>query len=221
MEKIVIDSRVSLGNKVYVEFTQDQIKNEPMLFSCDLNHAIKLGGALTKAFLDNLDKEFLADPTFIIDSRVHMLMPGWWPCIPGYHHDDVLRTRDDGQPFYERIRDIGYALSRHAMIIIGDSSRTQFALGQEEFPIIPKGGIVYKEWHPLVERMVGDGRLISYMAEPDRVIYFDWQTWHQGTVATKNGWRFFARVTINTTRKPSNELRRQVQVYLERPMEGW
>lgn len=221
METIQINSCLELGNKIYEEFSQDQVKNEPMLFSCDLKHTKELGGPLTKAFLNNLDRDWLKDPTFIVDSRVHMLMPNWWPCIPGYHHDDVIRTREDNQPFYERIRDIAYAQPKHSMLIIGDASRTQFALGCQEFPIIPKGKIVYKEWHPLVDQMVKDGRLKDYWAEPSRIIYFDWQTWHQGTVATKNGWRFFIRASINTTRKPVNELRRQVQVYLEHPMNGW
>jgi len=53
------------------------------------------------------------------------------------------------------------------------------------------------------------------------LIYFNWQTWHQGIGAHKNGWRWFIRATINTGRKPTNELRRQVQTYLAAPMEGW
>jgi ribosomal protein L4 len=42
-----------------------------------------------------------------------------------------------------------------------------------------------------------------------------------GTRAVKNGWRLFIRASWNTDRKPTNEFRRQVQVYMENPMEGW
>jgi hypothetical protein len=55
----------------------------------------------------------------------------------------------------------------------------------------------------------------------DTVVFFDDRTWHQGTRAVKNGWRLFIRASWNTNRKATNEFRRQVQVYMENPMEGW
>lgn len=84
-------------------FTDNEVKNEPMLFSCDRDASIALGGPITKAFLDSLYPEFLNHPDFILDTRVHMLMPGWFPCIPGYHHDDVPRNNTNGQPNYDNV----------------------------------------------------------------------------------------------------------------------
>lgn len=75
------------------------VKNEPMLFSCDLDATRELGGPITRAWLDAILTDASIGP-YIIDTRVHMLMPGFWPCIPGWHHDDVPREREDGQPDY-------------------------------------------------------------------------------------------------------------------------
>jgi len=57
----------------------------------------------------------------------------------------------------------------------------------------------------------------------NRLVYFDCDTFHTGTKAVKNGWRWFGRVSRNTDRvnKITNEIRKQAQVYLEFPMEGW
>ena len=66
-------------------FTDEQIKNEPMLFNCDLKAAYDLGGPITQEFLDKV-MDFVDDEKVVIDTRVHMLMKGWFPCIPGFHH---------------------------------------------------------------------------------------------------------------------------------------
>jgi hypothetical protein len=41
--------------------------------------------------------------------------------------------------------------------------------------------------------------------------------------ANGNGWRFFIRASWSTDRVKNctNEIRRQVQVYMENPVEGW
>ena len=107
------------------------------------------------------------------------------------------------------------------MALIGDCCPTQFAVGKSEFPDVPLGELFYKVWHPMVVEKIKKGELESVSAPSNRLIFFDWETWHQGIPAIKNGWRWFIRASINTGRKPTNELRQQVQVYLERPMEGW
>ena len=98
----VFDSKFEVGDDfINRPYSDDEVKNEPMLFSCNFEYALILGGPLTARFLAALPPEFLMAKDLIIDSRVHMLMPGWFPCIPGYHHDDVPRaSRLCGQPNY-------------------------------------------------------------------------------------------------------------------------
>lgn len=210
------DSRIARG-PFLPDFTQEQVKNEPMLFSCDWRAAQDLGGPLTQAFLARLGESW-ENEGVIIDSRVHMLMPGWFPCIPGWHHDDVPRERSDGQPNYHNP---SYR-SEHVMALVGgDICPTQFALGRHRLPDVPVGNVYYRDWHPMVDAQIASGNLDRVDVPSNQLVFFDWQTMHQGQRARGNGWRWFIRASRNTTRLPTNELRRQVQVYLEAPMDGW
>lgn len=197
-------------------FSEEQVKNEPMLFACDRESAISLGGPMTRAFLDAMLPEWKA-ADIIVDSRVHMLMPGFWPCIPGWHHDDVPREREDGQPNYINP---SYR-AEHCMAIVGDASITEFAVGAVFLPDVPIGSVYYRDWNPLVNEAIEAGELFTMHAPVGRLIYFDWQAFHQGVQASKFGWRWFIRASRNTGRKPANEIRQQVQVYLSEPMQGW
>lgn len=210
------NSQIQIGSDL-PKFSLQQIKNEPMLFNCDLETAYEKGGLITLEFLNNIISDFGSAKDLIIDSRVHMLMKDWFPCIPGFHHDDVPRERQDKQPNYINP---SYK-ARHCMALVGDCCPTEFALGESDFPEVELGDKYYKVWHPLIVNKIKNNELKSFSAPNNKLIYFDWNTWHQGIRAQKDGWRFFIRATINTGRKPTNELRKQVQVYLDLPMEGW
>lgn len=217
---IKFNSQIEYGPTIQKQFTTDEIKNEPMLFQCDLEHALKFGGPITTLFIANLLKSpkfcirAKRDIEILIDSRVHMLMPNWYPCIPGYHHDLIPRSRSDGQPNYHNPE---YYSNHCLMLVNGDIAPTEFAIGEIELPEVPLGETIYKVWHPLVEQ----SNLKKVTCPSNQLVFFDWQTFHTGTKAVKNGWRFFIRASICHTEKPKNEIRRQVQVYLENPMEGW
>ncbi len=215
MKKYTFNSQLHIEGNL-PNFTEQQIINEPMFFSSSYQYVRLFGGPISQAFLDQLRPEWKQD-SIVIDSRVHMLMPGWFPAIPGFHHDDVARTRSDGQPNYD---DMPYK-AKHVMALIGDCCPTDFALGESEFEEVPLGQKIYEVWHKNVEFQIVEGRLLKVVAPTNKMLYFDWQTWHQGTKAIKNGWRWFMRASINTERPIKNEIRRQVQVYLESPMQGW
>lgn len=203
------------------DFSQEEIKNEPMLFNCDVPFAYQNGGPITRNFIDSLPESWRGNIfDLVIDSRVHMLMPGWFSCIPGFHHDDVPRSRDDGQPNYINPE----YKSEHLMgLVNGDICPTEFAVGEIDLEIPPLGSIIYREWHKEVESAVTIGKMKSELAKSGRYIEFDWQSFHQGTKAIGNGFRWFIRISRNTSRNQNitNEIRKQVQVYLEAPMDGW
>jgi hypothetical protein len=199
------------------DWTQDEIKNEPMLFNCDGYTAFDLGSDITRNFLQRLILSGWDIKDTVVDSRVHMLMPGWYPCIPGMHHDDIPRSTTNGQPNYINPE---YKAEHVLGLVNGDIAPTQFAIGDIDLEI-PTEGIIYKEWHPKVMQTIEDGTMKSYSAESGVILQFDSESFHQGTKAVAGGWRWFIRVSKNTHRKPTNEIRKQVQVYLEHPMEGW
>jgi hypothetical protein len=206
-------------------FTENEVKNEPMLWQCDVKTAWELGGPITKAFiaamLEDSSRYMFPNINYdnvIIDSRVHMLMKGWYSCIPGFHHDLVPRTRSDSQPNYTNP---AYHAKHCMMLINGDICPTEFAIGKATFNDVPIGQKYYKEWHKEVVEKLKSGELRQMLAPSNSLIFFDWQTWHQGTAAVGNGWRFFIRASWNHNEKPKNELRRQCQVYLSPLEEGW
>jgi hypothetical protein len=220
------DSQFRLGRRFGSRdrFTPDVVKNEPMFFNSRLDYAYNEGGPITQSFLNafalEMDSSGVDPKAFVFDSRVHMLMKGWFPCIPGFHHDDVPRHSPDGQPNYT---DPAYR-SNHCMgLVNGEICPTEFAIGTAKFSEIAKGEIAYKTWHPEVEQYLVDSKLESRHAPSNQLVFFDDRTWHQGTRAVAGGWRWFGRISWNTERvnNMTNELRRQVQVYLENPMEGW
>lgn len=50
-----------------------------------------------------LPQEVKASPKWTVDVKVHMLMPGMWPCIPNWHFDNVPRDRNNVQDFSKRV----------------------------------------------------------------------------------------------------------------------
>lgn len=218
MTDLLFQSNVEIGTALPLYDDPSFIKNEPMLFNADYAFAASNGGKITRAFLCALSKQWDRKEDIIIDSRVHMLMRGWWPCIPGWHHDDVPRKDSDGQPNYENP---AYHAEHCMMLVNGGIAPTQFAIGTIRLPEARPGEITYGKWHPLVADAIREGRM-SMMSAPDkRLIFFDAHTFHMGVRAERDGWRFFIRASRKTGRKATNEIRSQVQVYLETPHIGW
>jgi hypothetical protein len=242
MRTHVFDSKFTIrtdmaGNvQTLDDFDQETVKNEPMMWSCQPSFAYDHGGPITRQFLEKVfnigpitsyyAKELYkyCDDRYCFDSRVHMLMPGWFPCIPGWHHDDVPRSRSDGQPNYENPE----FKSQHILALVnGDIAPTEFAVGRAIMPVIPLYAKhpIYKYWHDQVELDIRDNCLERVPVPSNRLIGFDYQAFHQGVRAVKAGWRWFGRISWNagyeSGRPHHNEIRKQVQVYLEHPMEGW
>ena len=225
MKKYGFNSKIELLNKF--DANSSQIKNEPMFFNCDLDFAYVNGGEITRNFINALPIEWLNSES-VIDTRCHMLMPGWYPAIPGYHHDDVPRAIDipsgkhfgmAGQPNYDN----PHYNSEHILALVNaDIAPTQFAIGDIVLPKI-ENGVVYREWDKIVRGEIANDKLKVIEAPDRQLVYFDCHTLHTAVPAVKDGWRWFARVSRNTDRakKITNEIRKQVQVYLEYPMQGW
>ena len=211
------DSEFALGKNFDQKFNQTEVKNEPMFFSSSGEFAMENGGPITKSFIRAFMKERPLTGNFIFDSRVHMLMPGWYPCIPGYHHDDVPRSTVNGQPNYDEPE----YHAQHCMgLINGDICPTVFAVGSAVFEL-PNEGPIYKKWHSDVEKYIKKKVLREVKAPSGKLIHFNSRSFHQGTAAIANGWRWFGRISWETKRPVTNEIRRQVQVYMSNLTEGW
>jgi len=203
-----------------------EIKNEPMLFNCDMDNALAIGGDITRDFINCLPSLWRENgDQLVIDSRVHMLMPGWYPCIPGWHHDDVPRSLPGGQPNYDDT-----LRSEHIIAVINAHvSATEFVAGKAKFSIPQPGQVTYDVWNREVELLVQNGHFSTERVQSGRLYYFTDRTWHRGTAATCNGWRFFIPASMYKkdgflTTRPNprtNEERKNAQVYMSALNAGW
>jgi hypothetical protein len=218
---MIFQSEMYVRGAFASEYPDSAVKNEPMFFNCDLEYAYKNGHDITRHFLDGLPEDWKLDDV-VLDSRVHMLMPGWYPCIPGWHHDDVPRSTPTGQPNYENPE---YHSEHLCGLVNAHLAPTMFAIGEFFMSEPDINKTIYKVWNDEVEHKVwkasNDISVVS--ARSGEYIQFDAHTFHTGTKAVGNGWRWFIRLSRNTNRVKfiTNEVRHQVQVYMDDPTQGW
>lgn len=226
---------------------QVEVKNTPSLWQADLDVALRYGGELTRAALGAMeirgDKQYV-----VVDTKVHMLMPGQCPAIPGWHTDGAPRQvvepttwegpgghRGEFSPVasgppdlaeQERWDELGLAPRFH-LLVTGEGCLTEFVWN----PVIlevPDAATpdLYAHLTRSVEELRGNGG--ADFAPPDscRAVEWDWWTLHQGTLATRREWRFLIRVTESDYHEPLSAsrlheiIRTQSTVYT--PMEfGW
>lgn len=113
-------------------YTAAQIEAEPMYFKADA----KLFGArialdptmpITCDFIRVVERHWGSLNGVLFDSRAHMLMPGVYPCIPGWHTDEAPRpTCLNGQPDLT----CGDYEAQHMLAVVdaGTDSLTKFAV---------------------------------------------------------------------------------------------
>jgi hypothetical protein len=214
---MIFDSKINVRGYFQHVWSDEIVKNEPMFFNCDLDFAHKHGGPITQDFIERLPLDWVnSNP--VLDSRVHMLMPNWYPCIPGWHHDDVPRSTATGQPNYVNPE---YRSEHLCGLVNADICPTEFLLGEIEVSDPDINTRVYNVMNDEVELLLPS--LEIYKAESGKYIEFNCDTFHTGVKANAGGWRWFIRLSRKTdrTKNITNEIRRQVQVYLEEPMAGW
>lgn len=209
--------------------TAAEIEAEPMFYNAthdfiDFDQPTPL---TSKFMLACIDSGF--SPNFnnwSLDTRSTMLMPGWFPAIPGWHHDDVDRDAT-GQPIYH---DSGWLVpSRRMFTVIVEAegrptgSRTEFVNAKVgvTYPPAP-GRTVYAQWDHELEEKAALGALPVSQLESGKLYEFGQSDFHRATPATNFGWRWFARLTINPGPRPAGpKIRRQVQVYTPTKEQGW
>jgi hypothetical protein len=197
---------------------QEEIRLLPQFFRADYDMVYRRGGLLLRQCLEALP---LAGgfKWISIDSRSHMLMPGMYPCIPGWHCDDFCRG-PDGQPDLVNLTE--KAQSVHYSVVFGLSAFTEFIVEPFELPDPkeldnPSSLPVYAVYDQRIcaldvkTRLVRDGEMVR----------FGPLAFHRGTPATAAGWRYFLRVTQSNHWEPKNEIRTQSQVYIPQGAYSW
>lgn len=219
-------------NKVSVvaalpRFGEADIKSEPMFFKGSAMRAIagELGSMpITAAFLAEVEKRWGTLANVLFDSRSHMLMPGMFPCIPGWHTDEAPRPDHlGGQPNLE----CEEFQAQHMLAVVDTctGSFTEFAPSPFTLDVRALEALaaetnrtVYK----LADAEVSKMGLNAARVGNGEVVEFDCFSWHRGMAAKRRGWRFFIRATKGSPNRVAlNERRTQVQVYLPDLTVGW
>jgi hypothetical protein len=74
-------------------------KLHPGLFHCPLS---KVGKLMPEIIPVLKEAPLRQGEKYIVDAKVHMLMPGQWPCIPNWHYDNVPRDKKRNQLWHKR-----------------------------------------------------------------------------------------------------------------------
>ncbi|MBY4725719.1 MULTISPECIES: hypothetical protein [Burkholderia] len=208
-------------------FRTDLIKAEPMFFRADPGFAESHGDLLTQDFLAAARDIWGSLEGCIVDSRHHMLMPGMYPCIPGWHTDDAPRdqSRWGGQP---DIFNPEY-VTEHLLCIVdvGTESLTEFLTGdvglyQPHFEReLERGRNFYRTADHLFNTVARAKPPTAITVKSFQIAEFDVHSWHRGQSAKQRGFRWFIRITRNSRHAVQNELRSNAQVYITDSSYGW
>lgn len=206
--------------------SDDVIKSTPALWNCDLDTAIKYGGELTRAALGAMN--IRGDrKNVIVDTKTHMLMPGFYPGIPGWHTDGVPRGPErnpaaKADPDIFAQEEMNDEAPRFHLLVTGTVCPTLFSNERNlalEVPDQPDPSL-YKT---ISEQMRNglDARMVTL---PSTVYEWDWWQLHTAQAAVSHGWRFLIRVTESNHFEPQTDLakiiRTQQQVYVPESF-GW
>lgn len=215
-----------LRNKVDVISTKSylkspkEIESEPMLFGASWQWALDNGGPITLDIMHEIQRDVLILSTKqalkgyhpVIDTKSVMLMPGWCPCIPGWHCDGVIRETPKSQPDLDSLCEDVFHYTSYVSSV-NRLAPTEFIYGPQKLSIDPK-----QVWGSVTKQIKEDDeRIMSY---PSGVINrFTRDTLHRGTFSKERGWRYFFRLSFY--HMPSMNLKRnQVQVY-PKDSRGW
>lgn len=203
------------------KFDADTIKNETMIFRGDWDFALEHGNICTQTVLKAISDhhQFRSDWDFnsalgnvaIIDTKVTMLKPGMYPCIGGWHCDEVPRSVKNGQPIISKIGDD----AQHWLVSLAtDPKLCPTAFISEQVDLLDgviDPDAVWKSLHKHIE----SSHYSKQFAYPGEVVRHSRSDIHAGTMAEMEGWRFFFKLWFAKPKGINNEIRRQVQVYTD------
>lgn len=224
----------------------DEVKSTPSLWNASLDDAIKYGGDLTRAALGAMS--FIGDKDYIIvDTKIHMLAPGQYPALPGWHTDGTPRLPVDVRPeALDHADDVALHHLLHPqnkglpviaaqsrldsprfhLLVTGQGCLTQFAEGPVaiEVPQEPDRAL-YSMITKQVREGVEAGEIEILDIPSCTAVEWDWWALHQAQAAQAVEWRFLMRVTESDHNEPQTDLRKvirtQNQVFVPSLDAGW
>lgn len=197
-----------------------EIKNTFSLWNASLDDAIKYGGSLTRSAIHAMNLRH-DRKNIVVDTKVHMLMPGMSPAILGIHQDGSPRAKDknpngkDPPDILSQENDERY--NRYHLLVTGTGCLTKFVNKplNVNIPTEPSYD-VYNIISDYVSELAKKEDILTSINNCS-VVEFDWWNLHTGVLATKKEWRYLIRVCETDYYEPQTDLREiirmQSQVY--------
>lgn len=172
-----------------------------------------------------LSREGHAPGDFEIDVKVHMLMPGQFPCIPNWHCDNVPRD-ENGSCQYRKAEECVISNEPPMYLWVSGTPCTRFLAR----PINTGNGHTpasHVELASFIQKLDSEphsNNVVTTLIKPQTFYAMDRLTPHQGTASAEHCWRVFLRLTHKSClpdRPKTTVLRRHSQVYLDSATFGW
>lgn len=184
-------------------FDADELSVQPCgLFRAPIDRVPELA----PLFADLIRSAPVQGSEWEVDIKVHMLMPGQYPCVPNWHCDNVPRV--DGVTRYDRAPEHEGA---KMYVWMSQTPRTEFLSRDLDMWACPigHGELTALSHTPSSARMI---------APAQHWIEMDQRTPHRGTISGRHQWRTFVRIThasLAPQRRVHSFIRRHSQVYLD------
>jgi len=226
MKFVFSQNPITIHEKVVENISGEAVESTPVLRRPSLENAVMYGGPLMRELLETVP--LVGDKNYItVDTKVTLLMPGWYPAIPGWHTDGVPRGEEllpdaKGKPRLDKQAELPEIAPHYHVISVGLDSPTEFVNQPFELDIENfDNPDLYKELTQKVNPLVEESKL-DVVSLSDAWVSWDWWNVHRAIPADKTGWRLLIRVTESDVLKPRTKefIRPQSQVYV--PVDfGW
>jgi hypothetical protein len=215
--KEVIFNRFPLIKGKSIEQPSDlEMKNTFSLWNASYEDAIRYGGDLTREALQAMNLRH-DRKNIIVDTKIHMLMPGWSPAILGWHTDGAPRDANkhpngNGKPdIFAQENDDRF--NRYHILVTGEGCLTQYINQPIYVPIPVKPSYdVYSVMSKYVQQAAKEKPEIISTFTGCTVYEFDWWDIHTGVIATKKEWRYLIRVCESDYYEPQRNLREVIRM---------
>lgn len=213
---------VAVGEALDLDYTPRDIEGCLNFRRASMGDAIALGGPLIRRALGACPLR--GDrPHILVDTKVSMLMPGWFPAIPGWHTDGVPRDNRGGylkgRPSMARQQELsedGESPIFHLMVL-GVPNTPRFLADALDVPLA--NGENRRLYNELTDYVNEQDRSVlnSVGFTTDQWLTWDWWNIHTAQPSENRGWRLLIRVTESDI-PPSDPaktdiIRRQTMVY--------
>lgn len=213
-----LDTFSYVGPRTSIHFSDEVLSGLP----CGLFRASKEEGEHLipelKPLFDSFPLQNSEDYEF--DVKIHMLMPGQYPCVPNWHCDNVARDANKALNY------AGTDATRQVPMLLWLSNGpcTEFLERSMTMPTVPTNHGEVADFINTLKGSIGDDVAVTRFVPPQQWVQFSTAAPHRGRASAQHQWRVFVRAThrsILPVRPKVHALRRHAQVYLDAAQFTW